>query len=153
MKSLLEYTYEEIDIQRYLYDQEFGKLIFAGNVVRRIEIEDSDFFKRYSIQPLNHVEEILKLIRKEAESEMKIRREAIRNYITQEGLTKYQEDIIQGMNKTAKRVTLWDDEQEASILILRLIAQHDNSALLEFAFDYVDKWEMYNELFGEQNAS
>lgn len=150
MKTLLECTHEELDRQRNFYDQEFGKLIFAGDFVKRIEREDPDFFKRYYMQPLNHIEEILKLIEKEAESEMKIRRKAVRNYIAQQCLTKYQDDIIQGMNRTAKRVTLWDNEQETSILVLRLVAQHDNSALLDFAFDYVDRWKMYNELFGEK---
>jgi len=79
---------------------------------------------------------------------MKIRKEAVKDYIAQQGLAKYQEDIIRGMNQTAKRVTLWDNEQEAPILLLRLIAQHDSSVLLDFAFNYTDRWKMYHEMFG-----
>ena len=149
MSALLECVREEINNQRELYDRTIGALIFAGDLVRETKIVDPNFFGRYCIQPVKHQEEILNKIKEEAKSEMGIRKGAVRDYIALKGLTKHQDEIIQGMNRTCKRVTLWDDEQEAPVLLLRLIAQHDNSALLDFAFDYVDRWKMYNELFGD----
>lgn len=151
MTTQLEYAQEEIRRQRDLYDRKCGRLILGANYVKDMKTEDPDFFERNYIQPLNFGEEMTKLIRKEVELELKIRRDAVKNYIAQQGLTKYSDGIIQGMNKSCRRVTLWDGNQETSPLILRLIAQHDSSALLEFAFNYVDRWKMYNELFGENS--
>ena len=126
MKTLLERTRENAHRQmaecRAWYDSEFRKL--------------------------NYNEDIWNLLNQQTKSEAKIRSVSIGDYIQKQGLTRYSEDITQGMSKSLKRVTLYDDSQDVSFLIFREICQHDSSAILDFAFDYVDRFKMYNELFG-----
>jgi hypothetical protein len=152
MKSQLQYAKEKIRKNRDKYDIEFGKAVFGKVFAQSIEVENPGLFKELHLKPLDFNEEMFRLIEEETESELMIRKRAVRDYISKQGLAKYQDDIIQGMNKTARRVTALED-QETSLLILRLIVQHDSFALLEFVFNYVDKWKMYNRLFEKPNQN
>lgn len=149
MACLLEWAQQELINKRTYYDSEFGKHVFGKELVDIMQ--EADFFKiNWWVEPFDHVSAMQDLLEEEAKSELKIRREAVKGYITQQGLAKYEEDILRGMNKTAKRVAMHDDSQYTHLLIHRAILQHDSFALLEFAFDYVDRFKMYNELFGEK---
>lgn len=128
MQTLLERTRENAHRQiaecRAWYDSEIGKL--------------------------SPSEAMLNLLNQQTKSELKIRSVSIGDYIQKQGLTEYQEDIIQGMSKSLKRVTLYDDSQEVNFLSFRKICEHDSSAILDYAFDYVDRFKMYHELWGEK---
>ncbi|MBI5803738.1 hypothetical protein HY450_00675 [Candidatus Pacearchaeota archaeon] len=144
-----EWYLECLERNRRQFNQEFGVHIYGDAMVQ--ELKQDGFFdriKHLSIEPYdNHVDDMCELLKKEFQDEFEFRRVAVRQYIGVQGLTQSQDEIIDGMNKTAERVTMRDNSFEGHVLQHRAILQHDSSAMLRFALDYVDRWKMYNELF------
>ena len=163
-------AFEELDRSRRYHDEKLFNLVIGKatlNIVKdkmkkgneAIQITygpnssitdrlDEEFFARHHIQLIDFNGEILKLIKKESEAEYQIRREAIRNYINQHGLKDYTKEIIDGLNKSAERVSLLNHTQWGNEFGFREVLLYDSRAFLNFGFDYVDRWKMYNELFG-----
>jgi len=160
-----------LDLLREDYQQEFGELAVgrklmeytleameSGNKRIRIrngswvteEILDKDFFRRNGMVPVDHFEEMYNLLDKQLETEYQFRRQSVREYIKDLGLGPHTEEIIDGLNQTAERVTIWPDtiaKESCNPLRCREVLQHDGRAVLQFALDYVDRWQMYNQLF------
>lgn len=86
----------------------------------------------------------------EAESETLFRRVAIRDYVIQKGLQAHMEQIIDGMNKSNSSCVLTREYQTGKrvpYLQFRDISREERNALLNYALNYVDRWEEYNNLF------
>ena len=79
------------------------------------------------------------------------RRAFLRGMIIGEGLEEYADDIITGMNASCERVF---PEMPESKTPQERCSQTDkvSRALLKFGIDYIEKWKMYNNLFGEKNS-
>ena len=140
----------ELATRRASYQQKYGKLAVGMQLLPHFQkIYD---FKALGLEPIDHYEEMVKLLEEEIPRQFQWRKEAVRQYIKDAGLEKNTDKIIEGMNKTAQRVTMWQDtgaSESGNVLRARQVLLHDSKALINFALDYVDRWQMYNELFSD----
>lgn len=65
------------------------------------------------------------------------------------GLEKQMQEIIDGMNKTSRRVCL-DLNEPSSAEQTQHFNRVNSDALQQFGQDYIDRWVMYNNLFKGQ---
>ena len=165
---------KELLNQRKRFDDEYIKLCIAKTEIDTLEqkIEEGGHYvtmingrsrvtvpldkktfsaKRLGIELINPLDEVKKLLKKEEKEEYGFRRENVRKHIKEKNLEGNTEEIIDGMNQTCKRV-IAEGPPKMGLARIRSLLHHDSSALLNFALDYVDKWGMYNELFGQESV-
>jgi hypothetical protein len=153
---------------RYGYDARYSELIMADRIFADIgagkefpvhwksgrmvfqSVMNYEFFERHHIERINPIEEMMNLLEQELKEELEMRRSFIRDYIKIQGLEKHTREIIEGMNKTCHRVTIGNDYPVRHPINVRVVSLHDSFALLQFGLNYVDRWKMYNELWGKK---
>ena len=163
----------EFDVIRQIYHHKFGELA-AGKVMLKglqeamqsgnhavnvrysqysavQERLDRGLFDRLRWAPYDFDDKMMSLVVEQWHNEFQFRRSAVRRYIRFVGLEEYTDEIIGGMNRTSDRVVIWPDTsvlESENVLRLGRVLEHDSGALLDFALDYVDKWQTYHQLFG-----
>ncbi|MBI2125396.1 hypothetical protein HYU08_02470 [Candidatus Woesearchaeota archaeon] len=89
-----------------------------------------------------------KLLRAEGQAEFSYRSAFIRGMIIGKGLEHYMSDIVDGMNKSCLKVISRDFPDTDSIQEYQACIRSDTDLLLLFGQEYIDRWVMYNTLFG-----
>ena len=129
----------------------FVDIHYSLNGVFREEV-DTNIFERLGWAPIDHNKKMFELLEEQGNAEYQLRSKEVRQYIKNVGLEGSVEEIIDGMNKTVKRVTMWPDTsaiESGNAFRCWQVLQCDNAAMLAFALDYVDRWKKYNKLFGD----
>lgn len=140
----------QLATRRANYQRQYGEL--AVGIQLLPHFQQMYDFEALGWEPINHYEKMVELLEKEIPEEIQWRKEAVRQYIKDAGLEKHTDEIIGGMNKSDQRVTMWQDSEASelgNVLRARQVLLHDSKALINFALDYVDRWQMYNELFSD----
>ena len=141
---------KDLDILRDIYQQKYGELAVGHQLLPFFQ--EAYDFKMLHWKPVDHFGEMFKLLEEQTGREYQFRKEAVRQYIRDSGLEENTQDIIDGMNRTAQRVTIWPDTramESGNPLRCWQVLQSDGKAMLEFALNYVDRWQWYNQLFGD----
>lgn len=146
-----ESAYRKLAVSREYYHSEWGPLILGAQITGDIIHEIEPNILRYSgFRPYNHAGAMVEVLQREQKNEMNIASETVRDHMARLGILAHKNEIIYGLNKSMGRVQLWDDSQRTHLLILRAIMHHDSTSLVDFGIEYVERWKMYNELFGGQ---
>jgi len=139
---------EELTTRREYYQRKYGELAVGKEMLPHFQqVYD---FKALGWEPIDHYGRMVELLEEEIPRETQWRKEAVHQYIQDLGLGDHTDEIIDGMNKTAERVTIWKDSEalfSGNVLRARQVLLHDSDALINFALNYVDRWKMYNEIF------
>lgn len=83
-------------------------------------------------------------------AEFTYRSGVIRGKIMGLGLESQMQEIIDGMNISCKRVLVSELPRQANLNRIQQYLEENSDAFLRFALDYVDRWVMYDKLFGER---
>lgn len=138
------------------YNQIFSKI----NGMKEISLEMKESFERHNLEstlPQTNIKifNILyeNLIYDQVIDESKFKERFVRIYIHGLGLAKKTDEILGGLNKTIDKVRLFPYSSVAesgNLSECREVILADENAMLNFALNYVDKWQKYNQLFGNK---
>ena len=105
----------------------------------------------FGTSELSPFKEAVRLIDFESHLEYAYRRELIRGKIIGLGLGPYISEITDGMNQTCGRVIPFDEDTlVGDVKNIQRLMRVASDSLLRFGLDYIDRWNMYNELFGSE---
>lgn len=146
----------EILVGARLTEELEDRIAEGGHYIRLIngawvnlERLDEGFLARHSLKLRDHAEEMVNHLEEQGEKEYAYRRDSIRRYIAGKGLRDFTDEIIEGLNRSAKRVVMGTDTRafdSGNFFRWRNVLLSDYREMLKVGLEYVDRWKKYHEI-------